>query len=69
MGIYRGVKLKLNSEPIRFKSKQNTVVLRDGVVEKHFATADAATFEARELRRLKAAVCGYLRFTCLTGLF
>jgi len=49
------VKLKLNSEPIRFKSKQNTVLLCDGVVEKHFTSAEAAAFEVRELRNLRAA--------------
>ena len=49
------MKLKLNSEPIRFKSKQNTVLLRNGVVEKHFTSAEAAAFEVRELRNLRAA--------------
>ena len=47
--------LKLNSEPIRFKSKQNTVLLRDGVVEKHFTSTEAAAFEVRELRKLRTA--------------
>ena len=51
----RGVKLKLGSEPVRFKSKRNTVILRDGVVQKHFTSASAAEFEAQVLRNLSSA--------------
>ena len=38
-----------------FRSKRNKVLLRGGVVEKHFATGDAASFEAAALERLYAA--------------
>jgi len=51
--------LTLNSEPTRFKSKRNTVLLCDGVIEKHYSSVEMAAFEARELRRLKTL--GFLR--------
>jgi len=54
MVMYRGATLNYAYEPVRFKSKRNTVLLHDGVVEKHFSTIEAAAFEAGELGRLKA---------------
>jgi len=41
-----GVKLK-------FVSKKNTVMLRDGLVEKHFSSESSAAFEAQALKHLQ----------------
>jgi len=38
---------------LKFVSKRNTVILRNGVVEKHFASDIAAAFEAQALKRLQ----------------
>ena len=47
--------MKSNSKPITFKSKRNTVILHSGIVEKHFASAKAAAFEAQTLQKLHTA--------------
>ena len=48
MAICPGVKLK-------FVSKKNTVVLRDGLVEKSFSSDTSAVFEAQALRHLQTS--------------
>jgi serine/threonine-protein kinase RIO1 len=51
----RAAILKSDFEGISFYSKRNTVFLRNGIVEKHFASAEGAAFEAAMLERLYAA--------------
>jgi len=46
--MYLGVKLK-------FVSKKNTVMLRNGLVEKHFSSETAAAFEAEALKHLQTS--------------
>ena len=43
-----------HSQPIRFKSKKNEVLLCNGIVEKHHALPEAAAFEANMLKSLRA---------------
>jgi len=42
-------------EAFVFRSKRNKVLLRGGIVEKHFASIEAASYEAAALERLYAA--------------
>jgi len=50
-----GAILKSESDIIRFKSKRNIVLLKSGIIEKHFPLQETAMFESKALKDLKAA--------------
>jgi len=47
--------LKSGSEEVIFASKRNKVILRDGIVEKHYSSPEAAGYEADSLKLLRVA--------------
>ena len=59
--------MKSDSKTIKFKSKRNAVLLRDGIVEKHFNSAEAAALEALALQNLQAAGLNVPKVYALDG--